>query len=376
MKHNSIIVIDFSHLSSRMLYVAVSQAHPKKKNGKFITSDFVKYYKHLIFNSLQSVNTKFKGDIIIAMDGRDNWRKKFYPLYKAHRAKDRDKSEINFAEYYEELDKVANALENYFPYKVIKVDEAEADDIAGVISNTYGNEMNITLVTSDHDWQQVQAENDLITFFDPIKRLEIEISADMQEIIDTPEGKMSRFTVIHTLLGDDGDNVPGVVKYTEFSDSFISFLKENGIYDVSVKNFHKLSMADELLQKFDVYKVVKSGKKKGQFSDIKDIYKTKAFGKVKAEKVSQNSETLNKFLDSDEMYRDNFKRNAVLVDFNKIPKFVEEKILQEYKTKNNLAKNNKILEYFINEGLGEMVQKVHLFYGDSDESSLDDFLEW
>ena len=372
-----IVIIDFSHTCARMLYTAILQAKPKKQNGMFISSEWIPYFKHLLFNSLQSVKQRFPGEIIIAMDSSNNWRKDFYNEYKSHRAKGREESEINFPEYYAEIQEISEVLRLYFPFKVLKVPKVEADDIAGVLANKFGDTKQVFLVTSDKDWKQVLAENSFVKMWDPIKKDFQTLTDYEQELIEPPTGLMSRYTLHHVLLGDSGDNVPKITDMTEFTDVFKSYLKENEVYASVPKEFVELSIADELFEKFDKYKVIKSGKKKGQFSEDKDIFKSVSLGPVAVNKISESTDTLLEFLNKHPMYMDNFHRNSTLVDFNAIPEELQKSIMEEYNITEINYDPNGILKYFMDEGLGQMVSSITKFYDATLEtqkqSSLDDF---
>ena len=372
-----LVIVDFSHTSSRMLHTAIFQTKPKKKDGKFITSEWLPYYKHLIFNSLQFVKNKFNGEVVLAMDSRNNWRKDVYNEYKAHRAKGRDESEIDFGEYYEAVEDMGRVLDELFPFKVLKINKAEADDIAGTLAYKFGNDRPIILITSDHDWEQVMAETSHVQMWDPIKK-EYQVLSDYERgIIETPHGPMSRFTIHHALLGDKGDNVMSLTGCTEFSESFITYLKENEIYTTSVKEFLTMSISNELMEKFDVMKITKSGKNKGKPTDEKDIFKTVPFGIKKAEAASESTDTLNELLDKHEMYRERFYMNAQLVDFMMIPEDMKNEIVQQYNDTEIHYDPTGILNYFMSENLGQMVTAVNKFYdGDysmQTKTSLDDF---
>ena len=55
-------------------------------------------FRHMVVNSLRSYKQKFQqefGEIVIACDDRNYWRKQVFPYYKANRKKNRDSSEIN-----------------------------------------------------------------------------------------------------------------------------------------------------------------------------------------------------------------------------------------------------------------------------------------
>jgi len=375
----SITIVDFSHLNMRNLFIALGQAKPRKKDGCFITEDFIQYHKSLLFNSLQFIKNKFKNEIVLAIDGQDNWRKRFYKEYKANRSKSKEDNDVNFEEFFEETDKMLEKIRENFPFKVVFIDKAEADDVAGTISIKYADDMDIILVTSDHDWLQVQAHGN-VRVWDPIKKEDQHLSDYEKEIIETEFGPMSRFTIMHTLIGDKGDNVPTITGMSFFSDEFISYLKENGINSECVKTVTSMDIWDELIKKYDVYDVIKSGKRKGELRDTKNIFKTKPYGIKKAEKHCETKECLEAFLSEHNMYKDNFKRNKVLVDFKEVPADVQEEIIAEFNGTEVNYNPNGMLEYFMDEKLNLHVGNINKFYSGKYEtkntSSLDDFLDF
>ena len=48
--------------------------------------------RHMILNSLRQYRVKYKkdyGELVLAIDGKNNWRRGYYPQYKANRKKKR-----------------------------------------------------------------------------------------------------------------------------------------------------------------------------------------------------------------------------------------------------------------------------------------------
>ena len=88
--------------------------------------------RHMVLNSLRSYNSKFRdeyGEMIIACDNKNYWRKKLFPYYKANRKKKRDESEINWNTVFEIFNKLRTEIKDNFPYRVIQVEGAEADAV-------------------------------------------------------------------------------------------------------------------------------------------------------------------------------------------------------------------------------------------------------
>mgnify|MGYP003311737006 FL=1 len=127
--------------------------------------------RHMILNTIRSYNKKHKdefGEMIIACDNRHYWRRTVFPYYKAGRKSTREASGMDWNSIFDALNIVREELDEVFPYPVINVDGAEADDVIGTLaeySQTIGEESplfgDITpdpflIVSGDHDFQQLQ----------------------------------------------------------------------------------------------------------------------------------------------------------------------------------------------------------------------------
>ena len=364
------ILVDYSHLSSRNLFTAVSQARPKKdkETKKYKTIDFIQFYKHLMLNSLRLIQKKYQreyGEMVLCLDVRgSNWRKDLYPDYKAHRAKGRDESEINFEEFYEFVNDFIEQIKEIFPYKIVGVKGAEGDDVIAILAKNLKEK---TLVISeDKDFKQL-LKLDNVTLYAPIK----------QSFVTLSKNEMEKWSKEHILIGDTGDNVPNIKQGTEFSDAFISFLKSNDIHVKHVHEFNALTISEKLYKEFNVQKRFKSGPNKGKETGELDLYKTVPFGDKAVEKFILN---LEENLDSHPMYRKNYERNKTLVMFTEIPKTVEDKILEEFSKIELFYNKNRILTFLGENNLIELAKNVQDFYLDEKQfvvketSSLDDWL--
>lgn len=155
--------------------------------------------RHMVLNAIRSYNVKFRreyGEMIIACDDRRSWRKELFPYYKANRHKDREESEIDWNTVFEILNKVRDELKEYFPYKVIHIDRAEADDIIGTLVHEHGNTVQrIMIVSGDKDFRQLQTYVN-VKQYDPTRKKYLE------------ERDPDRYLREHILRGDRGDGVP------------------------------------------------------------------------------------------------------------------------------------------------------------------------
>lgn len=155
--------------------------------------------RHMVLNSIRSYNQKFKneyGEMIIACDAGNNWRREVFPYYKANRRKNREKSELNWTQIFETLNKVRDELKEYFPYRVIHVDGAEADDIIGTLVEHFGNTSEkILILSGDKDFVQLQRYMN-VKQYDPVQK--------KYRTTNDPD----RFVREHIMRGDTGDGVP------------------------------------------------------------------------------------------------------------------------------------------------------------------------
>ena len=165
--------------------------------------------RHMVLNSVRAYNVKFKnefGEMIIACDAGNNWRRQIFPYYKANRRKNREKSEINWNSVFETLNKVRDELKDYFPYRVLRVDGAEADDIIGTLAQTYGNtNEKILILSGDKDFVQLQAYMN-VQQFDPVQK-------KWRKTND-----VDKFMKEHIIRGDAGDGVPN---FLSADDTFV-----------------------------------------------------------------------------------------------------------------------------------------------------------
>lgn len=155
--------------------------------------------RHFILNSIRSYNAKFKseyGEMIIACDDKNYWRRQIFPYYKANRKKDRDSSDLDWNAIFQSLNKIRDELKEYFPYRVIQIDSAEADDVIGTLCMKFGNtHEKILIVSGDKDFKQLQQFNN-VKQYDPVRKRWM------------TENDPSKFLKEHIMRGDKGDGVP------------------------------------------------------------------------------------------------------------------------------------------------------------------------
>ena len=160
--------------------------------------------RHMTLNSLRMYNKKFKenyGQMVLACDGANNWRRSYFPQYKANRRKGRDESTFDWNEAFRIMHKIKDEIRENFPYKVIHLEGCEADDvIATLVERTqdFGNFEPVMIVSSDGDFKQLQ-RFDNVSQFSPMTKKYVEETHPRQNL------------KLKILQGDTGDGIPNVL---------------------------------------------------------------------------------------------------------------------------------------------------------------------
>lgn len=184
------ILLDLSQVLISNLMVQINN-NPKAKIEESLI-------RHIVLNSIRSYIKQFKskyGDVVICCDSKKYWRRDVFPFYKSNRKKDRDASQFDWGLIFETLNKIREELKQNFPYRVIDVEGAEADDIIAVLAARYSPHEDVLILSSDHDFVQLQ-KYDNVKQYSPILKRFISTS--------NPE----QFIKEHIIKGDRGDGIP------------------------------------------------------------------------------------------------------------------------------------------------------------------------
>lgn len=198
------IIIDYNQVAISNLMVEMGGRKDIEINLPLI--------RHMIINSIRSYKQKFGGkygDIVIACDNRHYWRRRVFPNYKANRKKDREASGYDWTAIFEALSAVRDELDKFFPYPVVNVEGAEADDIIATLAEwSQSNDLSmgmfdepkpLLVVSGDHDFIQLQKYSN-VKQYSPI-----------QKKLVTPERSPESYVIEHIIRGDSGDGVPNVL---------------------------------------------------------------------------------------------------------------------------------------------------------------------
>jgi hypothetical protein len=246
-------------------------------------------------STLKSYKKKYGkdyGELVICCDGRKYWRKEFFEYYKGMRKSNRDKSDLDWKLIFDTLSEMREDLAKVFPYRVLHVDRAEADDIIAVMVKYLQENLlvqeglveepqKVLILSSDKDFKQLQLFNNVKQWSPMQKKY---ITATQKEIIE--------HKIEHIVKGDTGDGVPNILSKD----------------DVFMKGERQKPMSAKRLQEF--------------FDNGFIACKT------------------------DEERR-NWQRNVTLVDFDFIPPDVSEDIIKAYINTQPSGDKMTIMNYLI-----------------------------
>ena len=241
-------------------------AQLSKKKGVKLDEDLV---RHLVLNILRMHLKTFRneyGEVVLCCDNRKYWRKEFFPFYKAGRKATREKSTLDWHLIFELLTKLKQELKENFPYKVIDVDGAEADDIIGTLAPRYAAHQKVLILSSDGDFLQLQQYGPNIKQYNPSQKKFIKSENPLIELKEK------------IIRGDKGDGIPNI-----FSPS-----------DCFVRGIRQKSISEDKLNKL----------------------------------LRENMDKTSDLIDSNALT--GFSRNKTLIDLTCIPVEIKEKIINNY----------------------------------------------
>ena len=262
-----------------------------------------KLVRHITLNNLRYYRSRFKeeyGELVICTDNKHYWRRDYFPNYKANRKKDRESSPYDWNEIFSAVNMIRDELDIYFPYKVLHIDGAEADDIIAVVLLNRAEDKNI-IISSDKDFIQLHRES--IAQYSPVTKKLVNG--------ENPQAYLKE----HIIKGDRSDGVPNVLSS---DDTFISEKRQKPIRKTTIVT---------LLEAMNEY-------------DPETLYQI----------AKCNKDT----------WVRNWQRNETLIDLTKIPEEIVENILYEFDGQVEGYRNN-LLNYFIDNKLNSLIKEIQEF---------------
>jgi hypothetical protein len=258
--------------------------------------------RHMILNSLRMYHKRYKneyGEMVLAVDAANNWRRSVFPQYKASRKKNRQESTFDWNEAFRLLNLVREEIAENFPYKVIRVDKCEADDVIGTIvaskSTIQFNVEKIMIVSSDRDFLQLQRFPN-VKQFSPLLKKELK------------ENNARYYLFNHIIRGDKGDGVPNILSND----------------DTFVEGFRQTPMTQKKVD--------------GIIEDLEQ----------------------GELLYAASWYR-NYLRNERLIALSETPQELKNEIINTYEKQDPWSNKGKVLPYLIAKRCNNLIESVQEF---------------
>ena len=187
--------------------------------------------RHMVLNIIRTHVKNFKaeyGEVVLCCDNRKYWRKEYFPFYKANRKKTREKSDLDWHLIFDMLGKFKQELKDNFPYKVIDVEGAEADDIIGTLVPRQSTNEKVLILSSDGDFLQLQKYRN-VKQYNPSQKKFVKSEDPILELKEK------------IIRGDKGDGIPNMFSP---SDCFVRDLRQKPITQKVIEKYLKESVDD------------------------------------------------------------------------------------------------------------------------------------
>jgi hypothetical protein len=186
--------------------------------------------RHMVINSLRGFNLKFKSEygnnIVLCADAGDPWRRDIYPNYKHARRKGRVDSATDWDNIFNMITEIKNEIAENFPYVMMYVEKAEADDIiATLVKHT--NEP-IMIISGDKDFVQLQTNNK-VKQYSPIQKKFVGEDVDPKIFLHE-----------QIIKGDRSDGIPNILSPDDI------FLTKEKQRPINKKRLEEWSTADRI----------------------------------------------------------------------------------------------------------------------------------
>ena len=266
------IIVDLNQIMISNLMVQING-----RNAVELSEDLV---RHMVLNSLRAHKKRFRdyGEMIIACDSGNVWRREVFPNYKAGRKATREKSGHDWTTIFEIMSKIKNELKEHMPYKVIEIDTAEADDIiAALVKKSYYTNQNVLILSGDKDF--IQLHNNRVKQYNPV----------LSKFVGQGETP-SIYIKEHILKGDRSDGIPNVLSD---DDVFIEGRRQRPLTKKKIEawlNEIVMTMTEEEQKNYD------RNRKLIDLSLIPPELEAKIYNEFDEVKVAHRSKILNYFI--------------------------------------------------------------------------------
>lgn len=183
MTTNTTAVVDLNNL----VMITRHSELPKDKREKYAKELLFSKTIHFACNLIQQYSAS---NAIIACEGMNNWRKEYFPEYKANRETETDIYRDDIIETFNDL---YEFFHDYTNLQTISCERAEADDVIAVTVQENPNQ-SFVILSADKDFVQLLRSN--VRLYSPAQKKE-------RTLDDDPEF----FKFFKAIRGDTGDNI-------------------------------------------------------------------------------------------------------------------------------------------------------------------------
>jgi hypothetical protein len=201
------ILVDYSQVSLAAILTF-------QRELKGTESEVKNLIRHVTLSTLKSYKKKYGkeyGELVICCDGRKYWRKEAFAYYKASRKKNREASDLDWKLIFDTLTEMREDIATHFPWRVIHVERAEADDVIAcmgkwlqtnqlVTEGLMEDPQKVLILSSDKDFKQLQV-------YDNIKQW----SPMQKKYVTATKSELKAWMIEHIVKGDAGDGVPNIL---------------------------------------------------------------------------------------------------------------------------------------------------------------------
>jgi hypothetical protein len=141
------------------------------------------------------------GDMVLCYDDKNYWRKQIFPYYKQNRKQERENSKYDWDKVFSVLNTIRDEVRDNFPYHVIQVQGAEADDVIASLAKLNDEKdlpEPILILSADKDFIQLH-KYESVRQYDPIRNKWIEHEDPVQYLQE------------HIIKGDRSDGIPNIL---------------------------------------------------------------------------------------------------------------------------------------------------------------------
>jgi hypothetical protein len=229
----------------------------KKENNIVLMPEFKSMFGERMIKDIMyfKLNNQIRIDkTVLLLEGDGNWRFEYLPTYKESRKNKPSDENFDNKAFALIVDELMEDIGSLLPISVIKVDEAEGDDLIGsIVLNSNENDENFIIMSVDKDFKQLQIHKKNVRQFTPVTpRTKENINKGIKKGVFTEVDADGYDLEYHIMYGDDADDI-GHIKKGLGSKTIEKILSEEDGYNKWLSKLKK-SEKDEVLKQYEINK--------------------------------------------------------------------------------------------------------------------------